>query len=70
MAQIETIMGIRRRFHPTPFRKVEPSIDTARTPQMIPKDHPIGNSPPKASFNDTIFRPTNTRTTARPYLSR
>jgi hypothetical protein len=44
------------------------SIDNARIAPMIPSDHEIGNLPPKAWFNQTIFRPTNTRIRPRPYL--
>jgi len=36
---------------------------------MIPSDQLIGNFPPNASFSQTIFSPTKTRTTARPYFS-
>jgi hypothetical protein len=48
----------------------ELTTEMAITPPIIPSDQLIGNLPPKASFSQTIFKPTNTRTSARPYFNK
>ncbi len=35
---------------------------------IIKRDQPIGNLPPNISFSQTIFKPTNIKTAANPYL--
>lgn len=41
---------------------IEPNISA----NMIPNDNPMGNLPPMSSFNQAIFKPTKTRTSAKP----
>src|SRR6185437_2709462 len=45
-------------------------IDEAITPTMMASEGRIGKCPPNARFSHTIFSPTNTSTTPRPYFRR
>ena len=46
----------------------EIKIDDPIRPPITESDHTIGNLPPNASFNQTIFNPTKINTEAKPYL--
>ncbi len=48
----------------------ELSVHSAWMNPMIPREQLIGNFPPKASFSQAIFNPTNTRIVPSAYLSR
>ena len=47
---------------------IETRIDAARIAAITDSDQLIGNLPPNAWFSQTIFRPTNSRITPRPYF--